>query len=118
MPPVHDGVSGLVAGIVLEVVSRSVQQVRLVAAERVLPSPPVPLAERWVLRAPQDQCRLVAETLEADEPIGKRLAFVVQELHREANTIGSKANDSEISHAVVSMKEEIERLREQVENVE
>lgn len=52
------------------------------------------------------------------EPAGKRLGFVVQEMHREANTIGSKANDAEISQAVVEIKEGIERLREQVENVE
>lgn len=52
------------------------------------------------------------------EPAGKRLSFVVQEMHREANTIGAKANDAEISQAVVGTKEEIERLREQVENVE
>jgi uncharacterized protein (TIGR00255 family) len=49
---------------------------------------------------------------------GKRLSFIAQELLREANTIGSKANDSEIAHGVVGLKEEIERLREQVENVE
>jgi uncharacterized protein (TIGR00255 family) len=42
----------------------------------------------------------------------------VQELHREANTIAAKANDAVIAHEVVSMKNEIERLREQVENVE
>jgi uncharacterized protein (TIGR00255 family) len=52
------------------------------------------------------------------EPVGKRLSFLVQEMHREANTIGSKANDTAISHASVAMKEEVERLREQVENVE
>ncbi len=52
------------------------------------------------------------------EPAGKRLGFVVQEMHREGNTIGAKANDPEISQAVVGIKEEIERLREQVENVE
>lgn len=55
---------------------------------------------------------------EASEPVGKRLSFLVQEMHREANTIGSKANDAEIEHRVVSIKNEIERLREQVENVE
>jgi uncharacterized protein (TIGR00255 family) len=54
----------------------------------------------------------------ASEPVGKRLSFLVQEMHREANTIGSKANDAEIEHAVVAIKNEIERLREQVENVE
>ncbi len=55
---------------------------------------------------------------EAEEPVGKRLGFLVQEMHREANTIGSKANDAEIEHQVVAIKNEIERLREQVENVE
>jgi uncharacterized protein (TIGR00255 family) len=54
----------------------------------------------------------------AEEPVGKRLGFLVQEMHREANTIGSKANDSVIAHRVVAVKEEVERLREQVENVE
>jgi uncharacterized protein (TIGR00255 family) len=52
------------------------------------------------------------------EPVGKRLSFLVQEMHREANTIGSKANDAGIEHGVVAIKNEIERLREQVENVE
>jgi uncharacterized protein (TIGR00255 family) len=81
------------------------------------------LAERWDIneelvrfRAHLDAFR---EALggEAD-PVGKRLSFLVQEMHREANTIGSKANDVAIGHASVAMKEEIERLREQVENVE
>ena len=57
-------------------------------------------------------------TSEGPEPVGKKLSFVVQEMHREANTLGAKANDTEIAHIGVSMKEEIERLREQVENVE
>ncbi len=50
--------------------------------------------------------------------MGKRLGFLVQEMHREANTIASKANDLEIGHASVTIREEIERLREQLENVE
>jgi uncharacterized protein (TIGR00255 family) len=54
----------------------------------------------------------------ADEAVGKRLGFLVQEMHREANTIGSKANDAVIAHRVIAVKEEVERLREQVENVE
>lgn len=49
---------------------------------------------------------------------GRRLNFLLQELNREANTIGSKANDAEIAHVVVQMKEEIERIREQVQNIE
>jgi uncharacterized protein (TIGR00255 family) len=52
------------------------------------------------------------------EAVGKRLSFLVQEMHREANTIGSKANDAAIAHQVVAIKDEIERLREQAENVE
>ena len=63
---------------------------------------------------------LFLEALDGDgsEPVGKRLGFLVQEMQREANTIGSKANDSGITHASVTLKEEIERIREQVENVE
>ncbi len=53
-----------------------------------------------------------------DEPIGKRLGFLLQEMVREANTMGSKANDSAILADVVVVKEELERIREQVENIE
>ncbi len=82
------------------------------------------LAERWDIneevvrsRAHLDAFR---KTLEAGdgEPVGKRVGFLVQEMHREANTIASKANDLEIGHASVAIREEIERLREQLENVE
>lgn len=52
------------------------------------------------------------------EPIGKRLGFLLQEMLREANTTGSKAADSPILHDVVGLKEELERIREQVENLE
>lgn len=51
-------------------------------------------------------------------PVGKRLNFLLQELNREANTIGSKANNSDIGPIVVSVKEEIEKIREQVQNIE
>jgi uncharacterized protein (TIGR00255 family) len=51
-------------------------------------------------------------------PHGRRLNFLIQEMGREANTIGSKANDPEISAIVIDLKEEIEKLREQVQNVE
>lgn len=80
------------------------------------------LAEKWDINEEivrfRSHIELFTEAFGADEPVGKRLSFVVQEMHREANTIGSKANDAGISHAAVSLKEEIERLREQVENVE
>lgn len=59
-------------------------------------------------------------TLDDDgrEPVGKRLSFVLQEMLREANTTGSKANDAAMLAEVVSAKEELERIREQVENLE
>lgn len=56
--------------------------------------------------------------MQSEEPVGKRLSFLVQEMHREANTVGSKANNAAIAHRVVAIKDEIERLREQVENIE
>jgi len=52
------------------------------------------------------------------EPVGKRLSFVLQEMLREANTTGSKANDAAMLAEVVAVKEELERIREQVENLE
>jgi len=56
--------------------------------------------------------------LRGDEAVGRRLDFVVQELNREFNTIGSKANDAEISEKVIFGKAEIEKIREQVQNIE
>lgn len=58
------------------------------------------------------------EILAQDEPVGRKLDFLVQELNRETNTIGSKANDKDITKLVVEMKSEIEKLREQIQNVE
>ena len=58
------------------------------------------------------------KTLDRGEPTGRRLNFLLQEMLREANTIGSKAGDVEIAHLVVEIKEEIEKLREQVQNIE
>lgn len=60
------------------------------------------------------------ETLERGdaEPVGKRLAFLLQEMVREANTTGSKARDAVMTHDVVAVKEELERIAEQVENLE
>jgi uncharacterized protein (TIGR00255 family) len=52
------------------------------------------------------------------EPVGKRLGFILQEMLRETNTVGSKANDAPILDDVIAIKEELERIREQVENLE
>ena len=58
------------------------------------------------------------EALERGEGAGRKLNFLVQEMNREANTIGSKTNDAEIAHVVVRLKEEMERIREQIQNIE
>lgn len=58
------------------------------------------------------------EFLDADEPIGRKLDFLVQEMNRESNTIGSKAQDVEIAKRVIAIKAEVEKIREQVQNIE
>ena len=62
--------------------------------------------------------KLLEDMLNADGPIGKKLDFLLQEMNRETNTIGSKANCLDITNAVVEMKNEIENIREQIQNVE
>lgn len=56
--------------------------------------------------------------LDTDEPAGRKLDFLIQEINREVNTIGSKASDIEIAKIVVTLKGEIEKLREQIQNIE
>lgn len=56
--------------------------------------------------------------LESPEAVGRKLDFLVQEMNRETNTIGSKAQDLEIAHVVVDIKSEIEKIREQIQNIE
>jgi len=56
--------------------------------------------------------------LKAKEPVGRKMDFLVQEIHREVNTVSSKANDAEISQKVVEIKSELEKIREQVQNIE
>jgi uncharacterized protein (TIGR00255 family) len=58
------------------------------------------------------------QTLASEGPVGKRLGFLAQELGREVNTMGSKAGDAIIAHAVIAMKGELEKFREQLENLE
>lgn len=56
--------------------------------------------------------------LNSDEAVGKKLDFIIQEMNRETNTIGSKANNLEITNGVIDIKTEIENIREQVQNIE
>jgi uncharacterized protein (TIGR00255 family) len=58
------------------------------------------------------------EALDADEPVGRRLDFLVQEMGREVNTTGAKGNDAVIANLVVAAKTELEKIREQVQNIE
>ncbi|KPU28281.1 hypothetical protein TR13x_02800 [Caloranaerobacter sp. TR13] len=57
-------------------------------------------------------------TLDVDVPVGRKLDFLIQEMNREANTIGSKASDIVITNKVVELKSEIEKIREQIQNIE
>jgi len=70
------------------------------------------------LRSHVDQFRAITGEADAAHPVGRRLDFLLQEFSREANTIGSKAADAPLAHEIVELKTEIERLREQVQNVE
>lgn len=58
------------------------------------------------------------EALQLNEPVGRRLDFIIQELNREINTVGSKANDLRITQIVIEFKAELEKIREQVQNIE
>ncbi len=58
------------------------------------------------------------DMLASEQPMGRKIDFLVQEFNREVNTIGSKCNDTEMSHMVVDMKAEIEKIREQAQNIE
>lgn len=82
------------------------------------------LAERWDINEEivrlRSHMRLFEDTLDGSEeaPAGKRLGFIMQEMHREANTIGAKANDARMAVWVMSLKEGVERIREQLENIQ
>ncbi|HEX2955442.1 MAG TPA: YicC/YloC family endoribonuclease [Chitinispirillaceae bacterium] len=99
--------------------------------EKLIASPPDPMrmATEIALMADRldisEECTRLRAHIEkfrqdfsADEPVGKRIGFLLQEMNREANTIGSKANDTEISHLSVKLKEYIEKIRELIQNIE
>ena len=56
--------------------------------------------------------------MQSDEPAGRKLNFLLQELHREFNTMGSKVGSAEVSHIIIDVKSELEKIREQIQNVE
>ena len=60
----------------------------------------------------------LGQILRSENPEGKKLDFLIQEMNREANTIGSKANDLAITSKMLDIKNEVEKIREQVQNIE
>ena len=66
----------------------------------------------------ESHCAQFGALLASDDAIGRRLDFLLQEMAREANTVGAKSPDAQIAHAIVEVKADIERMREQVQNVE
>jgi len=66
----------------------------------------------------ESHCAQFEALLSNNETVGRRLDFLLQEMAREANTVGAKSPDAQIAHAIIEVKAEIERMREQVQNVE
>ena len=66
----------------------------------------------------QSHIKLMKVTVEQTEGIGRKLDFIAQEMNREANTILSKANDLKVSNYAIDLKTEIEKVREQIQNIE
>ena len=129
-----DEVERLVARIA-DLAPQAVEQYRVRLSERIaelsrgLPVDPARLAQEVAVFADrtdvaEEITRLrshvaqVRALLAAGEPTGRKLDFLVQEMHREANTIGSKSQHAELAGLVVALKAEVERMREQVQNVE
>jgi uncharacterized protein (TIGR00255 family) len=129
---------GLIEGIAREVAAlapRGVEEYRARLDERVkelsrgVPLDPQRLAQEVAYFAErtdvaEEMTRLASHLVQfraliaSPEPAGRKMDFLVQEMHREVNTTGSKSQQAEISNRIVSMKAELERIREQVQNVE
>ena len=105
----------------LEAKLREVLSVTTIDEQRILTeaaifADKVAVAEETVrLRSHFEQLKAL---LNAEEPSGRKMDFLVQEMNRETNTIGSKASDSQIAYMVVDIKAEIEKIREQIQNIE
>lgn len=95
--------------------SNSVDEQRILTEAAIFADKVAVDEETVRLRSHFDQMRAF---FDSDQPIGRKLDFIVQEMNREANTIGSKVTDSALAHKVVDIKGEIEKIREQVQNIE
>lgn len=98
-----------------EMIGQNVDEARLLTEVAVMADRSAIAEETVRLHAHLTQLR---ECLEKDEPVGRRIDFLVQELNREVNTISSKSQDVPITRLTVGMKAEIEKLREQIQNIE
>ena len=65
----------------------------------------------------RNHCKYFIDTVNLDEPVGRKLGFIAQEMGREINTLGSKANNADIQKLVVMMKDELEKIKEQSLNI-
>ena len=98
-----------------DLIGQSVDDTRLLTEGAIMADKSAIAEETVRLRSHIAQLR---EALEQDAPVGRRLDFIVQELNREFNTIGSKSGDVEITNLVIRGKAEIEKIREQIQNIE
>jgi uncharacterized protein (TIGR00255 family) len=120
--------SGLVCDAVRDRLRKRTEQLRLETGlldearlhqEIVIAADRLDVTEEIVrLRSHIEQFREIVQAAGVDVPVGRRLEFLLQEFGREANTIGSKGSDAPIAHDVVELKAELERIREQVQNIE
>ena len=104
----HEKVRSLLGGIDVDP-SRFQQEVALLAERTDI--------TEEIVRAESHLAQFLT-LMKAEEPVGRKMDFLLQEIHRETNTVSAKANDAEISQRVVEIKAELEKIREQVQNIE
>jgi len=104
---VYEKIRSLLGGIEMDA-SRFQQEVALLAERTDI--------TEEIVRAESHLAQFVT-LLKAEEPVGRKLDFLLQEINREVNTVSAKANDAEISQRVVEIKSELEKIREQVQNI-
>ncbi len=93
----------------------SVDEQRLLTETAIFADKTAVAEETVRLRSHFDQ---LYKFLEAEEPVGRKIDFILQEMNREANTIGSKVQNAPLAHMVVDIKAELEKIREQIQNIE
>ena len=114
--------NGIVSGILFEALRAAVEDFTSGVDETRILSEAAIFADRIAIDEETVRLRShisqMENFFEAGSPIGKKMDFLIQEFNREANTIGSKCQNSDIAHTVVELKSEIEKIREQIQNIE